>query len=169
MTSAASDKDRQEYARLAFATAICSIFRNRRVRQSLRCGDIQRSELQMSENNTDSENALSKPTISDLEREGEKFLDNLEVVFEKYPPVGNTFASFYRLLNVTANLLGQELLKEREAIRSELRACVDEVAQDYAEFEASELKRRFDQVFEKQNKVIERHSEMLQELQNRLK
>jgi len=83
--------------------------------------------------------------------------------------VGKTFASFYRLLTVTTNLLAQEQVKEREAIRSELRACIDEVAQDYAEFEASELKRRFDQVFEKQNTMIERHSEMLQELQNRLK
>ncbi len=123
----------------------------------------------MSENNTDSGKALIKPTLGDLERRGEEFVENVEEVFEEYPSVGKTFASFYRLLTVTTNLLAQEQVKEREAIRSELRACIDEVAQDYAEFEASELKRRFDQVFEKQNTMIERHSEMLQELQNRLK
>lgn len=68
--------------------------------------------------------------------------------------------STYSILNV------ERMRKDLEAV---LRACVEEVAQEYAEFETSELKRRFDQIFEKQNERFERQAEALDSIQNQIR
>ena len=51
--------------------------------------------------------------------------------------------------------LMEENERREETLRVELRECIDEVAQDLVEFEAEELKRRFDRVFDRHSKQIE--------------
>lgn len=120
----------------------------------------------MDENNSNSKKALTTTTLSEFERLGDEFVENLEGVFEEYPQVGKTLVSFWRLFSIVVRAFGETLPNELEAIKLDLRASIDEVVEDYTEFEASELKRRVEQVFEKQDKLIERHAEMLQNIQD---
>ncbi len=49
----------------------------------------------------------------------------------------------------------ERLVENESTLRDELRQCIDDVAEEYAEFHAEEFKKRADAVFDRQSRQID--------------
>ena len=111
-----------------------------------------------------SENVPSRieaENISDIHEKMENYSEKLLELAKKDPHVAQAINLALGIAMQSLYASIQILAKSQEDLSSDLRACIDEVAQDYAEYESSQLKRRVDQTIEQQNKRIERQAEAL--------
>lgn len=107
--------------------------------------------------------------LSDVREAFKVYSASLLELAKEQPRIAQVINQGLGIAMQSLTLSFQGLVSSQEDLSSELRACIDEVAKDYAEYETTELKRRFDQVIEQHKEKIERQAEALESIQDQLR
>lgn len=124
--------------------------------------NIGRETQRMSGNNPNPQETFGRLENIDSSELRDELVSYIAYISTKDQVVATTFVLILKLLSdaITGVYQGRQ-----ENLIADLRACVDEAAKDYAEYETTELKRRIDQVFIRYDRRMDRHDEALKNIQ----